>query len=193
MDLRDRAIAASRDGMVIVDMRLPDMPLNYVNKAFEEMTGYSTAEALGQNSRFLYGRDRNQPEFEKLHHAINKAEECTVIIRNYDRDGTMFWNKLSVSPVFNKKRKLTHYIGIQTNISDRVFAEMTLRISKARLEYLLCSSPGALYTTKIYPEYRTSYISPNISNLLGYSPIQFIEDSQFWIIIFTQKIENKYY
>lgn len=181
LDLRDRAIAASRDGMVIVDMRLPDMPLNYVNKAFEEMTGYSTAEALGQNSRFLYGRDRNQPEFEKLHHAINKAEECTVIIRNYDRDGTMFWNKLSVSPVFNKKHKLTHYIGIQTNISDRVFAEMTLRISKARLEYLLCSSPGALYTTKIYPEYRTSYISPNISNLLGYSPIQFIEDSQFWI------------
>jgi PAS domain S-box-containing protein len=180
LDLRDRAIAASRDGMVIVDMRLPNMPLSYVNKAFEEMSGYSMVEAIGQNSRFLYGRDRHQPEFETLRQAIQERQECTVIIRNYHRNGTMFWNKLSVSPVFNKKRKLTHYIGIQTNISERVLAEATLRISKARLEYLLCSSPGALYTQKIYPEFTKSYISPNISNLLGYSAIEFLENSQHW-------------
>jgi PAS domain S-box-containing protein len=180
LNLRDRAMTASRDGMVIVDMRLPDKPLSYVNKAFEEMSGYSLADAIGQNSRFLYGRDRNQPEFEQLRQAISKAQECTVIIRNYRRDGTMFWNKLSVSPVFNKKRKLTHYIGIQTDISDRVLMEMRLRISKTRLEYLLSSSPGALYTLKIHPEFNTSYISPNVSNLLGYSDIEFIENAQLW-------------
>jgi PAS domain S-box-containing protein len=180
LNLRDRALAASRDGMVIVDMRLPDQPLSYVNRAFEEMSGYSMAEAIGQNSRFLYGRDRNQPEFEELRQAISKAEEYTVVIRNYRRDGTMFWNKLSVSPVFNKKCKLTHYIGIQTDVSDRIFTEITLRISKARLEYLLCSSPGALYTLKVHPEFSTTYISPNVSNLLGYSEIEFTGNPQFW-------------
>ncbi len=118
LQLLERAISASKNGVTITDVR-EDNKLVYVNPAFEQITGYNASEALGSNCRFLLGADSEQPELDKLRNAINAGKDCTVVLRNYRKDGNLFWNELQVSPVYNARNQLTHFIGIQNDISDR--------------------------------------------------------------------------
>lgn len=125
LQLLERAIAASKNGVTITDVR-EDNKLVYVNPAFEQITGYSASEAIGTNCRFLLGSDREQSELYRLRSAIKAATACTVVLRNYRKDGSLFWNELQVSPVHNAQNQLTHYIGIQTDIGDRKAVEEQL-------------------------------------------------------------------
>ncbi|WP_304412236.1 PAS domain S-box protein [Kamptonema formosum] len=140
--LRDRAMAASSNGIIISDARQPDLPLIYVNSAFERITGYSAAEVIGQNSRFLQGDERNQPDLDKLRAAIREGRDCTVVLRNYRKDGSLFWNELSVSPIYDASGNLTHFIGIITDITERKRAEEALQQAKAQLQAVLDAVPG---------------------------------------------------
>ncbi|NEP11216.1 MAG: PAS domain S-box protein [Symploca sp. SIO2C1] len=135
--LRDQAIDASSVGITIADARLPDMPLIYVNPAFEVITGYSPAEVLGSNCRFLQGEKTHQPAVTELRAAIKAGENCTVTLLNYRKDGTPFWNELTISPIYDDDNRLTHFVGIQADISARVRAETALRIEKNKSEKLL--------------------------------------------------------
>jgi PAS domain S-box-containing protein len=135
--LRDQAIAASRVGIVIADARLPDMPLIYVNPAFEQMSGYSATEVLGLNCRFLQGPEKNQAARHELRHAIKERRHCTVTLRNFRKDGTLFWNELTISPVFDEAGELTHFVGIQANVTQRIQAEKALLVEKNKSERLL--------------------------------------------------------
>jgi len=125
--LRDRAVAASTNGIVITDPRLYDTPIVYANPAFERMTGYPVEEALGRNCRFLQGEGSEGPELEELRRALREERPCTVVLRNYKKDGTPFWNELSVSPVFDEAGRLTHYVGVQNDITERKRAEEQIR------------------------------------------------------------------
>lgn len=115
--VRDRAITATANGILISDNRLPDNPIIYVNPGFEKITGYSNDEILGKNCRFLHGSDTDQSGLDILRKAIKDGENCKVTIRNYRADGTMFWNQLSISPVFDDEKNITHFIGIQEDIT----------------------------------------------------------------------------
>ncbi|MFB2896840.1 PAS domain S-box protein [Aerosakkonemataceae cyanobacterium BLCC-F50] len=137
LKLRDRAIAASNNGIIITDARIPNQPIIYVNPAFEKITGYSAAEVLGRNSRFLQGQETEQAELERLRTAIRQGKDCTVVLRNYRKDGSLFWNELSISPIYDDDGILTHYIGIQTDITERKQAEEELRASTSRLSTLI--------------------------------------------------------
>src|ERR671921_179350 len=98
--LLDRAVAASSNGIVITDPNLPDNPIVYVNPAFERITGYTGDEVLGHNCRFLQGQeDRDQPALDELREARREGLYSRVVLRNRRKDGTPFWNELSVSPV----------------------------------------------------------------------------------------------
>jgi len=132
--LRDRAIAASSNGLVISDPNLPDNPLIYVNPAFEEMTGYAADEVLGLNCRFLQGEDGDQEEIAELREAIREGRDHTVVLRNYKKDGALFWNELSVSPVRNERGALTHFVGVQNDITLRKRAEEEIRRFNETLE-----------------------------------------------------------
>jgi PAS domain S-box-containing protein len=134
--LRDQAIAASSVGIVIADARLAGMPLIYVNPAFERITGYSAAEVLGYNCRFLQGKKTSQPAVAQLRAAIKAGEHCTVTLLNYRKDGTPFWNELTISPIYDND-KLTHFVGIQADISPRIRAEQALRLEKNKSERLI--------------------------------------------------------
>ena len=127
LKLLERAIASSNNGIVITDATQPNNPIIYVNPGFECITGYSAEEVIGQNSRFLQGAETMQPAIEKVRTALREQRDCHVTLRNYRKDGTLFWNALSISPMRDETGGLTHYVGVQTDITKRKQAEEALR------------------------------------------------------------------
>ncbi|WP_427158921.1 PAS domain S-box protein [Aliinostoc sp. HNIBRCY26] len=179
--LRDRAIAASSNGIIIADASIANGPIIYVNPAFEKMTGYSSEEVIGQNFRLFYSPDINQPGCQELHSFMQAGKAGTVILQHYRKNGSLFWSELNVSPVYDQNDRLTHYIGIQTDITERQQAQTALLISQQRLQYLLTSSPAVIYACKTSGDFGCLFISENIKTLLGYEAKQFTEDSSFWL------------
>lgn len=118
LDLR-RQLDALNSAVVISDAKRPDMPIVFVNKRFEQMTGYAAEYAIGKNCRFLQGEDREQPGVRKLVEAIKRRQSCQVVLNNYRRDGALFLNELFISPVFDELGDLTHYIGLQRQCNER--------------------------------------------------------------------------
>jgi diguanylate cyclase (GGDEF)-like protein/PAS domain S-box-containing protein len=116
--LRELAIEAATNAIILVDAQAPDRPIVHVNRAFQAMTGYPTEEVIGRNCRFLQGDDREQPDLVRLRDAITRGAEATVLLRNYRKDGTLFWNSLRVSPVRNEAGTVTHFVGIQTDVTE---------------------------------------------------------------------------
>ena len=104
---------AANAGVVLMDARADNMPITYVNPVFERMTGYTSAEALGQNCRFLQGTDTNQPATADIRAAIENQTNGYALLRNYRKDGSMFLNELFIAPVRDEKNAVTHFIGIQ--------------------------------------------------------------------------------
>ncbi|MEQ1555544.1 MAG: diguanylate cyclase [Gallionella sp.] len=129
-----QAVDQSLDGITISDALLPDMPLIYVNAGFEKMTGYTAAEVLGKNCRFLQGAETVQPAVGVLREAIKRGEGCIVILQNYRKDGTLFWNEFNISPVRNADNLITHFIGVQKDVTARVEMLQHLRQSKKALQ-----------------------------------------------------------
>jgi len=117
--LRDRAIEASVNPIVIVDSREPGMPIVYVNPAFERVTGYSSAEAMGRNCNFLQKADRNQPDLEKIRAAVQEQREGHAVLRNYRKDGSRIWLDLYIAPVRDPRTRLvTHFVGVLYDITE---------------------------------------------------------------------------
>ena len=116
--LRDRAIEASINPIYITDSRMPDYPIVYVNPAFERVTGYASADAIGRNPRFLQGSDVDQPELAALRVALKEQRGCRVTLRNYRKNGNMYWNELTIAPVHDELGQVTHYVGIQNDITE---------------------------------------------------------------------------
>jgi len=118
--LHDRAIAAASTGITIADATQPDMPLIFVNPMFEQMTGYDTTMLLGRNCRFLQGADTDQRAVVSIREALTAGRSCRVTLKNYRRDGIPLWVDLSLAPVHDETGQLTHYIGIQADVTERV-------------------------------------------------------------------------
>jgi PAS domain S-box-containing protein len=132
--LYERALAATSCGIVISDARQPDCPIIYCNSAFLEITGYSRDEIIGRNCRFLQGTDTDPDAVEQIRQALRMERECQVVLKNYRKDGSLFWNQLTISPVRDQTGELTHYIGVQTDITQRQQAERELLRSNALLK-----------------------------------------------------------
>ncbi len=131
--LQDRALAVAAEGITIADARLPDRPLIYVNDGFERLTGYSRAEVLGINCKFLQGKDADQDTILTMRRSLQEGRDCTVEILNRRKDGTPFWNRLSITPVRDDSGEVTHFIGIQSDVTKRRQAEDRLREINAQM------------------------------------------------------------
>jgi two-component system cell cycle response regulator len=127
------AMAASTDGLAIADAGQPDMPIIWVNPAFERLTGYEADEVVGRNCRFLQGEDTDQVGLALVRAALEKREGCVVTLRNYRKDGSPFWNELSLSPIAGADSKVTHYLAQLVDVSDRVSAETKLLARQKQL------------------------------------------------------------
>jgi len=117
--LVDLAVRSSVNGVIITDATDSENPIVYVNPAFERATGFSAEEILGSNCRFLQGEDRDQPALDELRTALREGRECRVVLRNYRKDGTLFWNELSVSPVYDEEGRLANFVGVQNDVTGR--------------------------------------------------------------------------
>jgi diguanylate cyclase (GGDEF)-like protein/PAS domain S-box-containing protein len=143
------ALAATPSGVAIVDVRLPDQPLVYVNPAFERLAGLPRHELLGRNCRFLQGPDTDPAAVAAVRRAVDADEECRVTVLNHrGPERTPWWNELHLAPVTGPEGTVTHYIGTQVDVTARVEAERALvqerdrtRSYLARIEELACTDP----------------------------------------------------
>jgi PAS domain S-box-containing protein len=118
LELKERAMDEAKVGITISDPDIEDDPLIYVNDGFVEQTGYSREEALGRNCRFLQADDREQSALDDLREGIVAEEPITVELRNYRNNGERFWNRLSVTPVYDDDSTLVNHIGIQQDVTE---------------------------------------------------------------------------
>lgn len=122
----ERSVEASVNGVLIADANLPDMPILYANRAFTTMTGYSQEDVIGQNCRFLQGRDSDKASVAKIRRHLAEQRDVHVTLCNYRKDGTPFWNDLYISPVRDQEGRVTHFVGVQHDISKHKAYEARL-------------------------------------------------------------------
>jgi PAS domain S-box-containing protein len=139
--IKQRAIESSNNGIVITGLADIDYGIIYANSAFQRMTGYSMDELRGQNCRFLQGGDRAQAGLAVLHSALQSGCDGYSILRNYRKDGGMFWNEIYISPVRDDNGRITHYVGVQNDITDRKLAEAKLADASREIKDLYDHAP----------------------------------------------------
>ncbi len=108
------------NGVTLSDPDLEDAPIIYANKSFERLTGYGQEEIIGHNCRFLQADDREQDGRYQIVEALKKHEAVEVTLRNYKKDGTLFYNRLKITPLFDRKQRVIYYLGVQYDITDQV-------------------------------------------------------------------------
>ena len=121
-----RAVEASSNGIMICDTANPRLNITYVNPAYERITGYPAAEVLGKNPSFLAGNDRVQSGLIEVKNALKEKREANAELRNYRKDGSLFWNELRIAPVHNAAGEVTHFVGVITDITERKLYEKEL-------------------------------------------------------------------
>ncbi len=119
-DFYRRLLETSPGGVVLVDALHPDRPAIYVNPAFETLTGFSAADLLGRNLRLLQAEDREQDGRHRLREAMRLGESCRVLLRNYRKDGTVFWNEMTILPLLDAEGRVTHYAGHHRDAGERL-------------------------------------------------------------------------
>ncbi|MHC8322242.1 PAS domain-containing protein [Pseudomonas sp. GB2N2] len=135
--LLQMVINASNDGVVIAEKEGEhDSILIYVNPAFERMTGYSSEEILYQDCRFLQAGDRDQEALSIIRNTLDNDGSCREILHNYRKDGTPFWNELSLSTVKNPSDGQTYFIGVQKDVSVQVKAQQRVAQLEAQVAEL---------------------------------------------------------
>ena len=126
--------------ITVADATLPDQPLIYVNPAFERLSGYRREEVIGHNCRFLNAGYRDQPALDELRRALAAGQPCTVLLRNARKDGSAFINELHVAAIRDVAGRITHFIGVHNDVTERTRAAEKLRVS----EELYRSVAGAI-------------------------------------------------
>lgn len=159
----ERAMNAAPVGITIADANKPDEPLVYVNDKFVELTGYTTEEALGQNCRFLQGEETREESVAKMQAAIDAEESASVVLRNYRNDGSMFWNRVTITPVTGKDGTVTHFLGYQEDVSEMKLYQREKSIFEKHAQ----NAPYAMFITD--REGMIQYVNPAFERTTGYT------------------------
>ena len=132
--LIDRALHSATNGIAIADAREEECPIIYVNEGFEKLTGFSESEVVGRNCRFLQGPETDPAAVDQIRKGLLSGQGCHVTILNYRKDGTPFWNELRITPVTDDADCLTHFVGVQADITERKQFEESLQRAEARAQ-----------------------------------------------------------
>ena len=115
------------NGITLSDPDKEDNPIVYANKAFEQITGYSKEETVGRNCRFLQGQERDQPELQQIRDAIKNAEPVEVTLKNFRKNGELFYNRFTITPLFDNDGKLIYFMGVQYDVTEQILAEQKIK------------------------------------------------------------------
>ncbi|BBP43170.1 PAS domain S-box protein [Thiosulfativibrio zosterae] len=126
----------AQEGIVVAEKEGQDTILIYVNPAFEQLTGYEAEEILYQDCRFLQGDDTEQDAVKTIRSAIDVQKPVRTVLKNYRKDGSVFWNELSVTPFFDEIDELTYYIGIQKDVTEEVLLQEALDAANEKIARL---------------------------------------------------------
>jgi len=170
--LRDRALAAIDEGIVVTDPHQPGRPIVYVNPAFLRMTGYDEEEVLGRNTRFLHGPDTDPDTASAIWAAIAAAEPITAEVVNYRKDGTPYWNRLSVGPIRDARGGLTHFVGVQRDVTGERRAREALEASNALLNTIIEGTGDAVFAKDVDGRYLL--MNSAGARALGYTPAEIV-------------------
>jgi len=160
--VKNRAMDTAPIGITIADATEPDKPLIYVNDHFESLTGYAEEEAIGRNCRFLQGEDTDPEPVATMRAAIDSEEPVSVELRNYRKDGTEFWNRVTIAPIRSTSGDVTQYVGFQEDVTERTERERTLRRFRRAIE----AAGHAIYITD--PDGVITYVNPAFERITGY-------------------------
>lgn len=161
--VKEQAMHEAPVGITIADATHEGEPLIYVNDGFVELTGYPRAEILGQNCRFLQGEDTREEPVAQLRGAIDEGEPVTVELRNYRKDGQMFWNRVSITPIIEETGEVTHFLGFQEDVSAAKLSEQEKTLFEKQTE----SARHAMFVTDRDGVIR--YVNPAFERITGYS------------------------
>lgn len=132
--IRERAMEACSEGIAILDVREPDIPLIYVNAGFERQTGYSREEVLHQSARMIHGPDTDLSEVRALRAALLEGREYTTEVLSYRKDGSAFWNRIAVTPLHNSRGELTHCVAVQSDVTTQMHSDSAVQEALELLE-----------------------------------------------------------
>ncbi len=141
LNMYEQAMNAANVGITITDARKKDNPIIFANDGFESLTGYSKEEIIGRNCRFLQDDDRDQDTLDEIRCFISEGKEGHAPLRNYRKDGTPFWNDLNIAPITDSEGEITHFVGIQNDITELVEAQKKLEKERNLFKKLTESSP----------------------------------------------------
>lgn len=133
-ELLERVVNASEDGIVVAEREGNENILIYVNSGFERLTGYSADDILYRDCRFLQNGDNQQPGLDRIRDALKEGHPCREIIRNYKKDGALFWNELSITPIHDEEDQLLYFIGVQKDVTGLMEAQQELERLRVRIE-----------------------------------------------------------
>jgi PAS domain S-box-containing protein len=117
----------SVNGITLSDPDKEDNPIVYANKAFEQITGYSKEEIVGRNCRFLQGQERDQEELQQIRDAIKNAKSVEVTLKNFRKNGELFYNRLSITPLFDNEGHLIYFLGVQYDVTEQILAQQEIK------------------------------------------------------------------
>ena len=147
LEVKDRAMDEAPIGITLSDPERPDNPLIYANDRFEELTGYDREAILGRNCRFLQGERTETEPVEELRAAIDAERPTTVELRNYRKDGSEFWNRVTIAPVADENGDVTNYVGFQQDVTERKEATRQLRVLHRVLRHNLANQMSIIRGT----------------------------------------------
>lgn len=177
LHILEKAIHSTNVGVTITDAQAEDNPIIFSNEGFTKLTEYSREETLGRNCRFLQNNDHNQEGLDDIRQLIQNSETGRSIIRNYKKDGTPFWNELSIAPITNSSGQVSHFVGIQNDVTELIETQEELKEEKDHLRLVTENSTDMISRHTLDGTYL--YITPSCEQLMGYTPDELIGRNAF--------------
>lgn len=166
VNLMQHAISSSNNGILITGLADTDFGIIYANEAFLRLSGYTVEELLGRNPRMMQKDDRKQPDISELLAALKSERDGYAVLRNYRKDGSLFWNEIYISPIRNQKGQITHFVGVQNDVTNRINMEELLRKNESKLRTILDNVLDGIIIIDEHGHIQT--LNPSAEMIFGY-------------------------